>query len=540
MSSALELARASFERSEWTKAFEQLTAADQQESLEPADLELLASAAFLIGKDSESDSAWTRAHEALLARGDKIRAARCAFKLGFGLINRGEFAPAMGWFGRAQGLLDETGTDCVERGYLHLPIAIPMVDMDPEASLATFAQAAEIGQRFEEPDLMATAVVGQGRALLRLGRVREGVAMLDQGMVSLTAGELSAALTGNLYCTVIEGCFEILDMRRAQEWTTALTRWCESQPDLVPYRGQCLIHRAEIMQMKGSWLEAIDEMHRANEWLGEHPVRALAYYELGEIHRLCGEFSEAEESFREANRRGREPQPGLALLRLAQGQLDTAKASIVRAAEEANPISTKAKLLPALVEIALASNDPATARQAATELSEIVIPLESQVLRAAAQQAQGAVLLAEGEPRAALEHLRGAYTDWADLEVPYEVARVRALTALALRDLGDYDGEQMEMDAALSILRELGARSDVARLEALTAIDPDAKGVGGLSPRELEVLRLVAAGKTNRSIATELVLSEKTVARHVSNIFTKLGISSRSAATAYAYEHDLV
>ncbi len=535
----LEGGRASFQRQEWTNAFTQLLAADREAPLEPDDLELLANAAFLIGKDAESDDAWTRAHEELLARGNPIRAARCAFYLGFGLINRGEFAPAMGWFGRAQKVLDETGADCVERGYLLLPLAIPMVDMDPEASLATFVQAAQIGERFVEADLMATAVVGQGRALLRLGRVREGVAMLDQGMVALTAGELSASLTGNLYCTVIEGCFEILDMRRAQEWTAALSRWCESQPDLVPYRGQCLIHRAEIMHMKGAWLEAVDEVNRARETLGEHPVQGLAHYALGEIHRLRGDFNEAEDAYREANRRGREPQPGMALLRLAQGQEEAAKASIVRAAQEANTTSTKAKLLPALVEIALASNDVVAARGAADELSEIVVPLESQVLHAAAEQAQGAVLLAEGEPRAALERLRVACAGWADLDVPYEVARARALIGVALRDLGDHDSEQMELDAALSVLRELGAAPDIVRLEKLSGRAYPGSA-GGLSPRELEVLRLIAAGKTNRGIATELVLSEKTVARHVSNIFTKLGLSSRSAATAFAYENDLV
>ncbi len=538
--SALEGAQQAYVQQAWTSAFEQFMKADTEASLHPEDMELMATAAFLTGRDAECDAAWTRAHEAFLERGDPIRAARCAFHLGFGMINRGEFAPAMGWFGRAQGLLDEIDEDCVERGYLLLPMAIPMVDMDPQASLGIFVRAAEIGQRFLEADLMATALVGQGRALLRLGRVSEGVAMLDLGMVSLTAGELSAALTGNLYCTVIEGCFEILDLRRAQEWTEALTRWCEAQPDLVPYRGQCLIHRAEIKQMRGSWLEAIEEVNSARDRLGEHPVQARAQYTLGELHRLLGNFDEAEGAFREASRRGFDPQPGLALLRLAQGQPETARASIVRAADEAHTPSKKALLLPALVEIALASGDPTTARGAADELVELVVPLETQVFRATAEQAQGAVLLAEGQPRSALERLRQACADWTDLDVPYEVARARSLIGLALHNLGDRDGEQMELDAALGLFRELGAAADVRRLEELAALGSESGPVGGLTPRELEVLRLIATGKTNRAVAADLVLSEKTVARHVANIFTKLGVTSRSAATAFAYENDLV
>ncbi len=539
----LEEGRDSFARHAWTDAHARLSAADGEAPLEPADLERLATAAFLIGRDAECADLWTRAHQELLGRGEVERAVRCAFWLAFGLMNKGERARASGWLARAQRLLDERRRDCVERGYLLLPLALQRIGAgDARGAYETFCKAAEIAERFVDPDLAALARHGRGRVLIRLGDIDAGVVLLDEAMAAVEAGDVSPIATGDVYCSVIEGCLEIFDLRRAQEWTAALTHWCESQPDLVPYRGQCLVRRAEILQLHGAWPDALREARQAREQLirppGE-PAAGAAFYQEGELHRLRGEFAEAEEAYRQASQWGRTPQPGLALLRLAQGRPAAAEATIRRVVDEARDRITRSRALPAHVEIMIAVGDVSEARAAADELAQISAAMDAPLLRAVAAHAQGAVLLAERDARAALTPLRQAWTVWEDLEAPHEAARVRVLIGLACRELGDDDGGEMELEAARCVFERLGAAPDLARVAELSRRDTSGNA-HGLTPRELEVLLLVAAGKTNRAIATQLFISERTVDRHVSNIFLKLGVSSRAAATAFAYEHELI
>ena len=540
----LELGRQSFARKAWKEAFAKLSASDEHSPLEPEDIERLGISAYLIGHESESLELLARAHRAWLEQQHVERAARSAFWLGFVLLQKGQRAQGNGWIGRAKRMLDEAKCeDCVERGYLLLPVALQHVaEGEPGAAQETFAEAATIGERFGDRDLTMLARQGRGRTLVKLGRIQEGVALMDEVMVAATAGDLSPIIVGTVYCSVIEGCYEMFDLQRAQEWTSALTAWCATQPDLVPYRGHCLVRRAEIMQLHGEWPDALDEARRACEWLSEppgQPAAAAAFAQQAELHRLRGEFAKADDAYRQATLLSRRPQPGIALLRLAQGQVEAAVGAITRVMDEAQDRRTRATALVVYAEVMLSARDLAAARAAADELLHIASTFDAPFLNASAARTQGAVLLAEGDPRAALGSLRRAWTAWEEIGAPYEAARVRVLMGLACRALGDEPSADMELEAACRTFQALGAVPDAAHVRELSRRDGP-KGVGGLTLREIEVLKLVATGRTNRAIADDLDISEKTVARHLSNIFTKLDISSRAAATAYAYQHNLV
>jgi DNA-binding CsgD family transcriptional regulator len=536
--------REAFARRAWPDAFESLSRADQAASLGAEELELLATSAYMLGRDDEHIRALERAHHAHLAAGDVPRAVHCAYWVGHNLMLRGEMGPASGWFGRGHRLLEREERDCAQRGYLLIPVLVGhAIAGDHTAAYETATEIAEIGTHFADRDLIAIGVHEQGHALVRQGRFEEGLRLLDEVMVAVTAGELSPIVAGMVYCNTIGFWQSVYELRRAREWTEALTRWCEQQPGMVAHTGVCLVHRAEIMQLQGAWEAALEEARRASERFTEGVLNARvcgkAYYRQGEVHRLRGERSAAEESYREANRRGYEPQPGLALLRLAQGNVDAASSAISRVLEETSQPRVRAALLPAYVEIMLARGAVEEARSACRELETISSAHRSDMLRAMSAQARGALALAEGDPQTALVALREAWQAWQELEAPYEAARVRVLVGLGCRAAGDEDTAAWELDAACGVFDRLGAGPDVARVNSLAA-SPRAAAAHGLTQRELQVLRLVARGATNRSIAAELVLSDRTIDRHVSNIFAKLRVSSRAAATAYAYEHDLV
>lgn len=537
---ALERGREEYRRKAWAESYRLLTAAEREAALEPEDLERLAMAGYLTGRDDESERAMARAHQTFLDRGEYEAAARAAFWVGFGLVGRGAMAPAAGWFARSERVLDEQQLECVVRGYLLIPAAIQRIMQgDPAAGHAAFTQAAGIASRFGDRSLLALACHGRGRALIRLGRISEGVALLDEAMVSVLAGDVLPVLAGDIYCSVLEGCQEIFDLRRAHEWTLSLTRWCASQPDLVRYRGECLIYRAEIMQWRGHWQEAEHDARAACELLtpGRGPAGA-AFYRLGEIHRLRGDVQEAEAAYTRANECGRKPQPGLSLLRFAQGDIDQAAASIRSALMDTPARSARAGLLAAAVEILLAAADVEGARAAAAELREIAGAIGTPLLSAVSAHATGAVLLAEGDTAAAATSLRQACEAWRELDIPYGEAQTRVLMAAICEQRGDHDGYLLDLDAARRLFTRLNADPGLAQLER-PAGRTVRQSSGPLSERELQVLRLLAAGKTNRAIAEELFISEKTVARHVSNIFDKVGASSRTGAAAWAFHHNL-
>jgi ATP/maltotriose-dependent transcriptional regulator MalT len=462
--------------------------------------------------------------------------------LALALLLRGEMARASGWLGRVGRLVEDGELDCAARGYLLVPALLAACNSgDAAGAYALSTEAGKIAAQFGDKDLAALACLGQGQASIVLGETARGVALLDEAMVSVTTGEVSPIPAGLVYCAVIETCMGVFDLRRAAEWTEALSGWCEAQPDLVPYRGQCLVHRSQILQVHGEWPAATIEARRACERLSHpvHPALGLALYQRAELHRLRGEFDEAEQAYRQASQCGREPVPGLALLRLAEGHVTAATAAIRRAVDESHDPLGRPAALAAYVDIMVAVGDLAAARVAAEELSEIAGVIDAPFLQAIAAHAAGTTLLAEGNAPVALAALRRASAGWRELEMPYEAARTRVHIGLACRALGDQDTAALELDAAREAFDRLGARPDLARLAELAGVGGP-KTAGMLTVRECEVLRLVAAGKTNREIGTQLVLSEHTVARHLQNIFAKLGLSSRAAATAYAYEHGLV
>jgi DNA-binding CsgD family transcriptional regulator len=529
----------------WQTEFEELRARDERSALTPTELERFGIAAHLTGRDALSIDICTRAHHAALGRGETRLAARAAFWIAFSLIDAREQSRAAGWAARGRRLLDDEGLDCVELGYAMLPPALELAGRsDLQQAEAAFAAAEAIGVRFGDQDLTSLARQGRGRALIGLGRTSEGVALFDEVMVAVTAGEITPVVAGVVYCSVIGACFDMLDIGRAQEWTAALNDWCQAQPGLVPYKGECLAHRAEILQLRGQWPEALDEARQAYDALAlsRGPGAGTAAYGIGDLHRLRGETESAERAYTRASDHGRTPYPGLALLRLSAGDRDAARAAIDRALAEPLKGRQRANLLAGAVEILVASGDRAGASRAAAELQEIADRLATPWLRAMAASAHGAVWLAEGRAQDALTPLRNAAAIWRELDAPYELARVAVLTGRACRALGDEEGARLEWDAAARVFRQFSAAPALAELDALMQIQeaPGRAGTSGLSPRELEVLRLIAKGHTNRMIAGDLDISEKTVARHISNIFTKLDLTSRAAATAYAFTHGLV
>ncbi|NED97337.1 DNA-binding response regulator [Phytoactinopolyspora alkaliphila] len=535
--------REAYERYAWSDAYKLLSAAEEQTGLEPNDLERLAMSAYLTGRDDAAVAGLERAHRAFLACSELGRAVRCAFWLGMVLMQRGQHAQGGGWLARGQRVLEESSLDCVEQGYLLVPVALHALGSgDPNRAHATLEQIAEIADRFGDADLIALGRLGRGQASVAMGDAVAGTAMLDEAMVAVTSGDVSPIAAGIVYCAVIIACRNIFDLRRAQEWTATLSRWCASQQDLKPYRGQCLVHRSEIMQLRGEWSDAMAEAQRACEHLSDppgDPVVGMALYQRAELHRLRGEFARAEKNYREASVWGHPVHPGLALLWFEQGKKDAAAAAIRRVAAEAGRPVDRARILAAHVEISLATSDVGAARGAADELATIAAGFRSPYMRAVAGSATGSVLLAEGDSVGACVALREAWTAWHELDAPYEGAVVRMLMARACARLGDHDTAEMELDAARRVFAELGAEPALAKASALSR-RAASRGPCGLSPREVEVLRLVATGATSREIADTLVISEKTVSRHLSNMFTKLGVSTRAAATAYAYEHQLL
>lgn len=534
--------RAAARRLEWNEAYEALSLVDVHTPLQAGDLQVWATAAYLLGHAEVAVDAYGRAHQLHLDEGRLGEAIRCGVWAAFILVQRGDMAQAGGWAARGSRLVDGLPEESVEHGYLRLWDAFRLLAVEGNwvDARAVAIRVADIGRRASDEDLAALGLTITGRASMGAGRIEEGLATLDEAMVAVGSGALSPVVAGTVYCSLIEACEEVAEWRRAREWTEALTRWCDRQQGMVTFTGQCLTHRAHILRLGGDLEGAADAARSALErFVGaaDERLSGEALYESAEVHRIRGDLSLAEEAYRRAADRGRDPQPGLALLRLAQGRPDAAVAAMRRLDQEVTDPIARIRFLPAHVEVMLAAGDVPVAEEAARELADLAATYGTDALRADAEEARGAVELAAGAAEDALVRLRRAAAGWRSMDAPYQLARTSVLIARACAALGDEDTATLELDAARRAFAELGAPMDPLDGPPLGG---EADRSYGLTPREVEVLRLVATGMTNPAIAGELGISVKTVDRHVANILAKLGVPTRTGATAFAYEHDLL
>ncbi|WP_448002880.1 LuxR C-terminal-related transcriptional regulator [Agromyces bauzanensis] len=535
---ALDLGRAAAAERRWAEAYEHLARADSTDGLAVSDLELLAMVAFLRGEGNAAVTALTRAHEASLTNGDMEAAARTAAWLALYQIELGDLSHNFEWVPRGLRLASGIAEPSAVAGLVQVPPAVAqLASGDPLGARRRFQEIGEIADRFDDHDLRALVLFGEGKCLVEVGEHDEGFARYDAGVAAVRAGGASPISAGIILCTIAGDAHLAFDLARVVEWTDVLDAWCREQPELVAFSGQRHALRAALRMLRGAWAEASAEaeLALARFRAGDYRAAFGAPYQFAELQRLRGAFHSAAESYRRAGETAWEPQPGLALLQLAEGKVERAQEQIRRSASGADPV-TRRHLLPAVVEIEVAAGDVDAARHALAGLQSIPASASTPMFSALVAHAEGQVLLIEGDATRALASARSAVEAWGVLGVPYEAARSRVLVGRALALLGEAAAARSEFDAARGTFLELGAHPALAELERNLGKHPS----GPLTARELEVLRLVSTGLTNRAIGSKLSLSEKTVARHVSNIFGKLGLSSRAAATAYAYENRLV
>jgi ATP/maltotriose-dependent transcriptional regulator MalT len=536
---ALRSAREALAHHDWQGCYELVHELSVDEpSVEAERLDLLADAAWWLGRVERCIEARQAAHRLFESLGERRRAGMCAIWLYQDHCLRARPAAASGWLQRARRALDGD-TNCVEYGALLLREAEAAHGggrFDEAADLAEHARA--LSRTLASADLEAESLQTLGRILIDVGRPSAGLAHLDEAMLLASEGRLGPYSTGKVYCSLISACEELGDLRRSAEWTEAAASWAARYPFAI-FPGICRVHRAVVLERRGALQDAEREATRAcTELLESHlPNAAMAYAEVGDIRRRLGDLECSEEAFARAEELCGRACAGAALLRLAQRRLEEARQIIAGClSDEAPNRLARARLLPAAVQIAVAADDLTRADAGVRELELIARNFDTPMLHALAAVARGRVQLADGKPAAAGETLHVALRLWQELQVPYEVATASTLLAQARREAGDESAAKELFAAARAQFEQIGARLDVRGLET-TQLSPRP---GGLTAREVEVLCLVAEGRSNKEIAALLYLSAKTVSRHLTNIFNKIGVTSRAAATAFAFEHHLI
>lgn len=534
----LEKARDALAAHNWALAFDLLSEAREISGLAAEDLDALAEAAWWTGRIDICIEALERVYQEFVGSGETDRAVMAAIYLSYHHANKGDFAIGNGWQSRATRLAQQIPHSPAAAYLATAECGIAYNSGDLEGCLAKAKAVAKAGEDHGDPTLLAWGLHWRGLAMIKLGYLDEGWSLLDEAMLGVSSGQMQPIWAGFLHCGMVLICEQLGDPRRGWQWVEVTERWLHGLPSASVYPGICRMYKARLIQERGDWAEAEIEARRVCAELTDLHVAsaARAYYEIGEINRKRGDLESAEESFKKAHHMGFDPQPGLARLRLAQGRVDTAMLQIVRALDEAPDRLERAKLLPHHVEIAIAAGDLEGATAAVNELQGIADDYQTPRLMACALSARGALLLAQADPSGALTTSRRAVRLWMDIDCPYQVALERLQIAEVYRLLDEDDAAIMELDAAREVFESLGASHEAHRAAELLG---EAGHPGDLSDREVGVLRLVAAGKSNKQIAAELFISERTVARHLSNIFVKLDVPSRAGAAAFALRKGL-
>jgi class 3 adenylate cyclase len=475
----LEAGRSAMERHAWTEAFALLKQADAAKTLDASGLEMLADAAWWVAQPDDSLEARERAYAAFVAAGDKRRAARAALRLSQEHTNRLAFAIAQAWFARAEKLLESDEDSAAYGHYLFVRALAGFGPSDVDAAVAVGRRIAQLGERFGDRDLQAFGAMAQGFALLANGDVKEGFAQFDVATLAAATGELDVWPTGWIYCSTITACLQLADYRRASEWTEATTRWCERQ-SVTGFPGICRVHRAEIVSLRGAWAKAEQEARQACEELQRYQIgvmAALGFYQIGEIRMRMGDLPSAHEAFRRAHELGMVPEPGMSLVRLAEGDPAAAGSSLRRALANQTDRFERARLLPAEVEVALILSDRDRARTASTELDAIAKRFGTPAMEAIAGSARASLQLADGDVAGSESTLRSTLRLWVELDVPYEIARTRMLLAAAYRAQSDDAAATLELQAARSTFERLGARRDERHASELLGEDLGGRAV---------------------------------------------------------------
>jgi DNA-binding NarL/FixJ family response regulator len=533
---ALGPARAALQRKDYAAVYRSLRRVADQRTLDPDGLSMLSDAAWWLGRITEYLELCESLHQRYLDEGQIDRAAARALDVGFTWMMRGEFAMGSGWMSRGRRLLDgqPPGRAHGLLMYAEGSGALDEERLDDATEMAAGLQ--RLGRDLGDDTLVALGLLLQGLAEIRRGRLRDGFAVLDEAMLPVIADRVERDFAGNIYCTIMAVCYDLMDLDRAREWTRATERWVAGFSDAVMFLGVCRAHRLQLHALEGSWADVEREAAEVERDLADMNVAAVAEtaYQLGETFRIRGLLDQAAESYRRAAERGRQPQPGAGLLQLANGDPDGACAAVTAAVAGAgsSPFA-RARLLRAQVEVAVASGHLGTAASAAERLNEVKDRYPTPGFAAWADEARGAVLFAQNHPADAVPLLSSAAAGLAQLNAPYDAARASLLLADAVAATGDEDAARVHRRAAIDTFQRLGVPPPPAP-RPTSRLLPD-----GLTAREAEVLARVATGASNREVAAGLVISEATVRRHLANIYVKLGVSTRTAAAAWAHEHGL-
>jgi DNA-binding NarL/FixJ family response regulator len=529
----LATARAAYARGEWHAAHRGFVQARTLSELATGDLNLLGSAAWWLGRVTESLALAEEVYNRLQDDDDAAGAAMEALNLGLLWFIRGDLVIASGWVNRARRLLREL-PEGPEHGYLlylGAALALGVPDLGPAREAATKLQ--DLGRRLRAPALTSFGLVLSGLADVRSGGTASGFAQLDEAMLPVLAGQLPPEWAGEIYCTVIHACHDLADLHRMRAWTQATEQWCEQFSGEVVYSGICRIHRLQLLSIEGGWEAAENAIEQGGaELVGRNNwVAGEAFYQVGEIRRMRGDSRGAQQAYTRARDLGTEPQPGESLLQHAAGKSDAAWAGLCAALAGRDRLAC-ARLLESGVEIALALGHLDEAERLCSQLEQTAAMFATAGFRAWAGQARAAVLIAQSRHADALPVLEASAAEYRGLHARYEMAKVYELLAQAHRGLGLSRAAAADSAAALAIYRELGALPDVQRLDG-------GRLPGGLTEREADVLAFTAGGASNKDTAEALFISQKTVGRHLANIFTKIGVSSRTAAAAWAHDHGL-